>query len=64
MEINILSIIVICILAWLAYWANEQLNNVPVLKNVVRVIIVVVAVLLLLQNLGLISSTHSTIHIG
>lgn len=64
MEINIIAIVVICILAWLAYWSNEQLNNVPVLKNVVRVIIVVVAVLLLLQSLGLIGHMDSTIHVG
>lgn len=56
MDINILAIVVIIILACLAWWANEKLNTVPVLKTVVQVIIVVVSVLLLLQNLGL---THN-----
>ena len=53
MDINIIQIVVIIILAGLAYWANGQLNKVPVLVNVVNVIIVLVAVLLLLQSLGI-----------
>jgi len=53
MSINIVAILVIIVLASLAYWVNEQINNVPVLKTVVRVVIVVGAVLLLLQSLGI-----------
>ena len=53
MDINIFQIIVIVILAGLAYWANGKLNTVPVLKTVLDVVIVVVAILLLLQSLGL-----------
>ncbi len=63
MEINIIQIIVIIILAGLAYWANDKLNMVPVLKTVVQVLIVVVAVLLLLQSVGVISG-NSNIHIN
>lgn len=55
MVINLIGIIVVIILAGLAYYANEQLNNVPILKNIVRVLIVVVSVLLIMQNMGLIS---------
>lgn len=57
MNIDIIQIIVICIFAGLAYWANDQLNKVPTLRTIVQVLIVVVAVLLLLQSLG-ISSSH------
>ena len=57
MEINLIQIIVIIVLAGLAYWANDQLNNVPVLKNVVRVLIVVIAVILLLQSFGILGGS-------
>lgn len=52
MEINIIQLVVIIVLAGLAYWANGKLNTVPVLKSVVDVLIVVIAILLLLQSLG------------
>jgi len=54
MNINIIAIVLIVIFAGLAWWVNETLNNIPVLKKIVSVIIVVVAVLLLIQSLGLI----------
>ncbi len=63
MNINILQIIAIITIAALSYWANDQLNNVPVLKNVVRVLIVVVAVLLLLQSFGMIG-TNTHVHLN
>ena len=56
MEINLVSILVIVIIAGLCWYANNALNNVPVLKNVINVIIVVVSVLLLLQSAGLIDT--------
>lgn len=56
MEINIAAIIVTCTLAALAWYVNETLNPVPVLKTVIRVVIVVTAVLLFLQNCGLMGS--------
>jgi len=59
MDINIIQLVVIVVLAGLAWWVNEQLNPVPVLKNVVSVVIVVVAILLVLQSLGFVSgSSH------
>jgi hypothetical protein len=61
MDINLIQIIVIIILAGLAWWANEMLNKIPVLKTVVSVIIVVVAVLCLLDSLGI---YHSSSHIA
>jgi hypothetical protein len=61
MQINLIAILVIVILAGLCYYANNALNNVPVLKNVINVIIVVVSVLMILQSTGLLGSTHSTI---
>jgi len=53
MEVNVIQLVVICVLAGLAYWANDKLNNVPMLKTIIQVIIVVVAVLLILQSLGI-----------
>lgn len=58
MDIDIIRILVICVVAGLCWWANNKLNTVPVLRKVVQVIIVVVAVLLVLQSLGVMSSTH------
>ena len=55
MEVNVIQLIVICVLAGLAYWANDKLNNVPFLKTIVQVVIVVVAVLMLMQSLGVIN---------
>lgn len=60
MNINIVSIFVIVILASLAFYVNDKLNTVPVLKTVIQVVIVVVAVLLILQNMGLIGG-HTAI---
>jgi hypothetical protein len=62
MNIDIIQIIVIIVVVGLCYWANDQLNKVPVLINVVRVLIVVIAVLLLLQSLGVMGSSH--FHVG
>lgn len=59
MEINILQLIVIIVLAGLAWYANNTLNNVPGLKPLINVLIVIVSVLLVLQSVGLISSTSS-----
>ena len=59
MEINIMSILVICIVAGLAWWVNETLNNIPKLKQVIQVLIVVVSVLLVLQSLGIVNSGTS-----
>lgn len=61
MDINVIQIILIIVLAGLAYWANDILNNVPTLKQVVQVLIVVVAVILLLQSLGIIGGTSTHI---
>ncbi len=63
MSINMGSILLICVLAGLAWYVNEALNTVPVLKKVVSVIIVVVAVLLLLQSMGLIE-TSTTVRLN
>ena len=59
MHINIMDILVIVILAGLCYYVNNALNNVPVLKNVINVIIIVVSVLLILQSVGLVGSYSS-----
>ena len=56
MDVNIIQIIVIVVIAGLAWYVNETLNSVPVLKKVISVIIVVVAVLCLLQSLGVMNS--------
>ena len=63
MDINIVSIIVILVLAALAWFANETLNKIPVAKPFVSVIIVIVTVLMLLQSMGLVGG-HSTIRIS
>jgi hypothetical protein len=59
MDVNIMQILVICIVAGLCWYVNSTLNPVPVLKKVVGVVIVVVAVLLLLQSLGIMHSNVS-----
>ena len=56
MQVNVIELVVICIFAGLAYWVNDKLNNVPMLKTVIQVIIVVVAVFLIMQSLGVINS--------
>jgi hypothetical protein len=61
MDINVIQIVVICVLAGLAYWANDKLNNVPLLKTVIQVIIVVVAVLMVMQSLGVINAGHISV---
>lgn len=60
-NIDVIQIIVIIVLSGLAYWANDMLNKVPTLKQVVSVLIVVVAVLMLLQSLDIL---HSNIHVN
>jgi len=55
MNVNVIELVVICIFAGLAYWANDKLNNVPMLKTIIQVIIVVVAVFLILQSLGVVN---------
>lgn len=64
MDINVMGIIVVCILAGLAWWVNEALNTIPVLKKVIQVIIVVVAVLLVMQNCGLLGSVNTHVHVN
>ena len=59
MNIDIIAIVVIVVLASLAWWVNGMLNKIPVLKTVIDVIIVVAAVLLLLQSLGLVGGSTS-----
>ncbi len=64
MEINIIQLIVIIIIAGLAYWANDQLNKVPVLINVVRVLIVVIAVIMVLQSLGVMGGMNTHVRVN
>ncbi len=64
MDINILAIVVVIILAGLCWYANEQLNNIPVLKSIIRVLIVVLSVLMVMQNMGLLGYVGRTVHIG
>ena len=61
MQINLVQIIVIIVLAALCWYANNQLNPIPILKSVVNVLIVIVSVLLLLQSAGLVSSSSSIV---
>lgn len=62
MHINIREIVVICIVAGLFWWANDSLNRVPFLKQVIQVVIIVTSVLFLLQGLGLIDGTNVTVN--
>ncbi len=64
MEINVIQIIVICVLAGLAWWVNETLNTVPILKKVVSVVIVVAAVIILLQSLGVMGSMNTHVRVN
>lgn len=63
MDIKITAILIICVLACLAWYVNAALNTVPVLNKLVSVLIVVVSVILLLQACGLMGGgTH--IHVS
>jgi len=53
MQINIGQLIVILALCSCAWYANLKLNPVPLMRNIVDVIIVVVGVLLVLAACGL-----------
>jgi ethanolamine transporter EutH len=59
MDINIIQLVVILVIAGLCWWVNEMLNHIAVLNTVIKVIIVVAAVLLILQSLGLMHSNVS-----
>jgi hypothetical protein len=64
MHISIVSIFVICVIAGLCWYVNETLNAVPVLKKVVAVVIVVVAVLCLLQSMGVMGDWNSSVRVN
>lgn len=64
MTINVIQLVVICVLAGLAYYANNALNGVPVLRNVMNVLIICVGVLLVLQSLGVLGGGSPTIRIN
>ena len=61
MDINIVGLIVTIVIAGVAWWINDVLNKVAILKTVVQVIIVVVALCLIWQDLGI---HNQYIHIG
>ena len=63
MEINLIQIIAIIIIAGLCWYANAALNTIPVLKNVINVLIVVISVLALLNSLGIFHGNSGTIRI-
>jgi len=62
MTINIVQLLAIIIFTGLAYWANEKINNVPKLKEIVSVLVVVVGVVLVVTSLIGKFSTHITIN--
>lgn len=53
MDINVVGLIATCIIAWVAWWINDSLNKVAILNTIIKVVIVVVALLLLWQYLGI-----------
>lgn len=59
MHINLVGIILIVVIAGLAWWVNAKLNPVPVLKTVIDVLIVVISVLMLLQSAGIMGGSSS-----
>lgn len=63
MNIDIWYLIGVIVLAGLAYWVNEKLNMVPFLKNLIQVIIVVVAVILVLQSTGIMGNIHTNVSV-
>jgi hypothetical protein len=56
MHIKIGQLIVIIVLAIVAWYANEKLNTVPIMKPLISVAIVIVAVFMALGALGLMSN--------
>lgn len=63
MEIDLVRVLLVIIIAALAWYANANLNPVPVLKNVVNVLIVVVSVLCLLSAFGVYGRHSVIIHL-
>jgi phosphoglycerol transferase MdoB-like AlkP superfamily enzyme len=61
MHIHVVELFLIIGLAGLAWWVNEMLDKVPVLNTVIKVLIVVVAILLVLQSLGLIGGGDASV---
>jgi hypothetical protein len=59
MHAHVIPLALIVGLSILAWWVNETLNTIPVLKKVIQVVIVVIAILLVLQSLGLIGDSTS-----
>lgn len=53
MKINILQIFLIVIGTCFFYWANDTLNKVPFLREIIRVLIVGVGLICLLESLGI-----------
>jgi len=62
MTINVVQLVLIVVFGSLAYWANEKINTVPTLKQVVSVVIVVVSVVLLVASLFGGFNTHIQIN--
>ena len=61
MDVNVVGLIATIIIAGVAWWANDTLNKVTILKTVIKVVIVVVALLLVWQYLGI---RNQTIRVG
>lgn len=59
MEINFGYIICIIVIGSLCWYGNEILNKMPLLKPIVSFLIVAVAVICLLDALGLMHGIHS-----
>lgn len=51
MQINLLQLFLIVVFSSLAWWVNAEINTIPQLNKIVRVVIVVVAVVLLVSSL-------------
>jgi hypothetical protein len=60
MDINVIGLIATIVIASVAWWANDKLNTVELLKTVLKVVIVVVALLLVWKFLGI---HGQTIHV-
>lgn len=61
MHIHTKYLIVVFILTALFWWANETVNKVPFIKQIIQVVIIVGAVLCVLYGIGLIDNSHVTV---
>lgn len=60
MDINVVSLIVVIAVAIGAWYVNNQFNTIPLLRNVVNALIIIIGALLIWRSLGV---HEQTLHV-